>query len=116
PDGVAEITDYMPIGRDATAPGSRQIVRRVEMVRGIMPFKLECYPAFNYARDKHETRIFSDGAAFHAPGLSLGLASSVPLKQDGNGVFNEFTLQEGQVAVFVLKEIMWGAHCGLTMS
>src|SRR5215831_6040545 len=116
PDGVAEITDYMPIGRDATAPGSRQIVRRVETVRGSMAFKLECYPAFNYAREIHETRIYREGAAFHSPGLSLGLASSVPLKQDGNGAFSEFTLQEGQIAVFVLKEIMCGAHCGLTLS
>jgi GH15 family glucan-1,4-alpha-glucosidase len=116
PDGVVEITDYMPIGKDATAAGSRQIVRRVEMVRGSMAFKLECYPAFNYARDIHETEISGQGAAFHAPGLSLGLASSVPLTQDGYGVLSEFTLQEGQIAVFVLKEIMCGASCGLTLS
>src|SRR5215813_255708 len=116
PDGVAEITDYMPIGRDATAPGSRQLVRRVETVRGSMAFKLECYPAFNYARDIHETRIYREGAAFQTPGLSLGLASSVPLKQDGNGVFSEFTLQEGQTTAFVFKEIACGAGCGLTMS
>src|SRR5215468_7313910 len=116
PDGVAEITDYMPIGRDTTAAGSRQVVRRVEMVRGSMDFRLECYPAFNYARDVHETEIFKEGASFHAPGLSLGLASSVPLKRDGAGVFSEFTLQEGQTAVFVLKEIPCGAGCGLTLS
>jgi GH15 family glucan-1,4-alpha-glucosidase len=116
PDGVAEITNYMPIGRDMTAPGSRQVVRRVEMVRGSMAFKLECYPAFNYARDPHETIVSGEGAAFHAPGLSLGLASAVPLKQDGHGVFAEFTLQEGQTAVFALKEIACGAGCGLTMS
>jgi GH15 family glucan-1,4-alpha-glucosidase len=116
PDGVAEITDYMPIGRDMTASGSRRVVRRVEMVRGSMAFRLECYPAFNYARDVHETRISRNGAAFHAPGLSLGLASAIPLKQDGNGVFAEFTLEEGQTAAFVLKEIPSGAGCGLTMS
>src|SRR5262250_2209501 len=116
PDGVAEITDYMPIGRHTTAAGSRQVVRRVELVRGSMAFRLECYPAFNYARDVHETEIFKEGASFHAPGLSLGLASSVPLKRDGSGVFSEFTLQGGQTAVFVLKEIACGAGCGLTMS
>jgi GH15 family glucan-1,4-alpha-glucosidase len=116
PDGVAEITDYMPIGRGTTAAGNRQVVRRVEMVRGSMAFRLECYPAFNYARDVHETEIFKEGASFHAPGLSLGLASSVPLKRDGPGVFAEFTLQEGQTAVFVLKDIPCGAGCGLTMS
>jgi GH15 family glucan-1,4-alpha-glucosidase len=44
------------------------------------------------------------------------LASAVPLKQDGNGVFSEFTLQEGQTVAFVLKEVPCGAGCGLTMS
>ncbi len=116
PDGVAEITDYMPIGRDMTAPGSRQIVRRVEMARGRMVLRLECYPAFNSARDTHETRISRQGATFHAPGLSLGLASSVPLRQDGNGVFTEFALQEGETAVFLLREIPSDAGCGLTLS
>src|SRR5262245_53957897 len=109
PDGVAEITDYMPIGRDMTASGSRQVVRRVEMVRGTMAFRMECYPAFNYARDAHETRISRNGAAFHVPGLSLGLASAVPLKQDGTGVFSEFTLQERQTVAFTLREIQCGA-------
>jgi GH15 family glucan-1,4-alpha-glucosidase len=116
PDGVAEITDYMPIGKDMTAAGRRQIVRRVEMVRGSMAFRLECYPAFNYARDAHETKVSGDGASFHAPELSLGLASATPLKQDGNGVFSEFALQEGQTTAFVLKEIPCGAGCGLTLS
>jgi GH15 family glucan-1,4-alpha-glucosidase len=116
PDGVAETTDYMPIARDMTAPGSRQVVRHVKMVRGSMAFRLECYPAFNYARDAHETRVSREGAEFHAPGLSLGLASSVPLKQDGKGVFAEFTLREGEIAVFLLKEIPSGAACGLTMN
>jgi GH15 family glucan-1,4-alpha-glucosidase len=116
PDGVAEITDYMPIGKDMTAPGSRQIVRRVEMARGRMVLRLECYPAFNYARDTHETRISGQGATFHAPGLSLGLASAVPLGQDGNGVFTEFALQEGETAIFLLREIPCGAGCGLTLS
>jgi GH15 family glucan-1,4-alpha-glucosidase len=116
PDGVAEITDYMPIGRDIMASGSRQVVRRVEMVRGTMAFRVECYPAFNYARDAHETRISRNGAAFHAPGLSLGLASAVPLKQDGNGVFSEFTLRERQTTTFTLREIECAAGCHLTLS
>src|SRR5262249_18016563 len=108
--------DYMPIGRDTKAPLKRRIVRRVEMVRGSMAFKLECRPAFNYARDAHETRVSIEGAAFHAPGLSFGLASAVPLRRDGNGVSAEFTLQEGESAVFVLREIAAGHGCGLTLS
>src|SRR5262249_59800613 len=44
PDGVAEITDYMPIGRDTTAPGSPQVGRRGAMGRGSMAFRFVCSP------------------------------------------------------------------------
>jgi GH15 family glucan-1,4-alpha-glucosidase len=116
PDGVAEVTDYMPVSGEATAPGNRRVVRRVEVVRGSMVLRLECYPAFNYARDSHQINICAEGASFHAPGLSLGLASSVPLKQDGSGIGAEFTLLEGQNAVFVLEEIPPGCNCAVAPS
>jgi GH15 family glucan-1,4-alpha-glucosidase len=116
PDGVAEITDYMSIGRDATAPENQQLVRHVEMVRGTMALRLECYPAFNYGRDVHQTRILREGVAFHGPGLSLGLASSVPLTQNGTGVSADLRLQEGKKVIFVLKKIAPGVGCGLTLS
>ncbi|KAI8971907.1 Six-hairpin glycosidase-like protein [Mycotypha africana] len=59
--GVAEITDYMHL----PAPGQRMsakpllpwLIRKVRVVRGLVKFKLECYPAFNYALDEHTTRI-----------------------------------------------------------
>src|SRR5215472_7113471 len=116
PDGVAEITDYMSISSDATAPETRQLVRHVEMVRGTMPLRLECYPAFNYGRDDHRTLVLEEGAVFHAPFLSLGLASSIPLKQNAGGVSAELKLQEGQRVSFVLKQIPPGTSCGLTLS
>ncbi len=116
PDGVAEITDYMSIGMDATAAETRQLVRQVEMVRGTMPLKLECCPAFNYGRDVHQTSVFDEGAAFEAPGLSLGLASPVPLQQNQRGVTAELKLEEGQRVVFVLRALPPGCGCGLTFS
>jgi GH15 family glucan-1,4-alpha-glucosidase len=116
PDGVVEVTDYMPIGRDATAHGSRKIVRRVDMVRGSMTLRAECFPAFNYGRDKHETVISQEGAAFHSPGMSLGLATSVPLRPDGAGISTAFSLEEGQTAVFVLGEIAQGSECCAALS
>src|SRR3712207_2555750 len=103
PDGVGEVTDYMPIG--ASAEGRHRIVRRVEVVRGAMTFRMECSPAFDYARKGHETRIGADGATFHTPELSLGLASFFSLQQGDDKVFAEFTLQEEQSTVFVLREI-----------
>jgi GH15 family glucan-1,4-alpha-glucosidase len=115
PDGVGEITDYMPVG-DSGDGRVRRIVRRVEVVRGTMTFRMECTPAFDYAREGHETRIVSDGATFNSPSLSLGLTSFLPLRKEGNGVLAKFTLQEEQSTVFVLRQIRPGEDYGIGLS
>jgi GH15 family glucan-1,4-alpha-glucosidase len=116
PDGVGEITDYMPIAALESGHKRHQIVRRVEVVRGTMTFRMECSPAFDYARKEHETRIVPGGAIFHSLDLSLGLASFFPLEQKDNGATAEFTLQEEQSTVFVLREIEAGEDCGVCLS
>ncbi len=116
PDGVGEITDYMPVGATAEGKGHHQLVRRVNVVRGSVAFRMECRPAFNYARDRHETRVMAEGACFDAPGLSLGLVAGVTLKSDGTGVSAEFTLSEGETALFILKEVPPRASCGACLS
>jgi len=116
PEGVGEITDYMPVGTLAKNHGHHQVVRRVSAVRGAMAFRMECHPAFNYARDKHTTQITSGGACFNSPGLNLGLATSTPLKSHANGAIADFTLQEGQTATFILQDVERGADCGLGLS
>ena len=58
PDGVGELRDYMPIVK-LGENGHRWLVRRVLVARGTMKFRMECVPAFNYARDKHEVRFIS---------------------------------------------------------
>jgi GH15 family glucan-1,4-alpha-glucosidase len=103
PDGIAEVEDYMPVGPGASPDD--QLVRRVRVVRGTMPFRLECRPAFDYARAGHQTRVNEHGARFDGPGLSLGLSASVPLKQDGGGAVGAFTLGEGESATFILRDI-----------
>ena len=115
-DGVAEITDFMPVGIPAKGHGYHQLVRRVSQVRGTLRFRLECRPAFNYARDEHTTEVTSDGACFCSPSLSIGLATRRPLMQDGNGIVAEFSLDEGQTATFVLHEVETGAGCGISPS
>jgi pentatricopeptide repeat protein len=116
PDGVAEITDYMPIHVSMNGRGRHQLIRRIKVVRGEMNFRMECSPAFNYARDGHKTEITEGGACFHSGQLSLGLATDVPLRSESNRVVAEFSLQEEQMAVFVLREIESGADCGLSLS
>jgi len=111
PDGVGQVTDYMPVGVSAEEPGYRWLVRQVRVVRGTMAFCLECSPAFNYARDPHQTVISPAGACFHSSSLSLELATYLPLKQHNTGVVTEFTLDEGESAVVVLCAMKTGSGC-----
>ena len=104
-DGVGQIIDFMPVGISKQDPRANALVRRVQMVRGSMAFRMDCTPAFNYARDRHDTKLHNNGATFHTPALGLGLVSPFALKQDGDTVKTDFTLQEGQVVVFVLRQL-----------
>ena len=82
-----------------------ELIRRVRVVRGRLPFRLECRPAFDYARAAHECHLDAHGARFDGPGLSLGLAAPIPLRPDGAGVVADFTLGEGEKATFVLRRL-----------
>ena len=109
-DGVGEVVDFMPVGVRAGEQGYHQLVRRVNVVRGAMAFRMECYPAFNYARDAHETSLTSDGALFSSPECTLALSASVPLRATDRGAAAEFTLREGEKATFTLGERTAGSE------
>lgn len=103
-DGVGEITDFMPIKQAGSARHQHHIIRSVAVVRGTLSFDMVCRPAFNYARDEHEVHLSKDGAIFHSKSLCLGLATSVPLEQDGEGgIRAHFTLHEGHSVHFILE-------------
>ncbi len=61
-DGVGQVVDYMPVTLGSEEQGRHQIVRVVKAVRGVVPFHVECSPAFNYARDEHSIEITEKGA------------------------------------------------------
>jgi GH15 family glucan-1,4-alpha-glucosidase len=103
-DGVGEITDFMPIQLQGTVTHQHHIIRAVHVVRGSLAFEMICRPAFNYARDTHEVHLSKDGAIFNSKALCLGLASTVPVEEDGKGgVRAKFTLDEDQWAYFILE-------------
>jgi GH15 family glucan-1,4-alpha-glucosidase len=113
PDGIGELEDYMPVAGENSAP-REQLIRRVRVVRGTMKFRLECRPAFDYARAEHQTTIGEHGARFDSASLSLGLASSEPFVRNDGGVTAEFTLKEGESETFVLRIVDRDAangHC-----
>src|SRR5215831_3357168 len=118
PHGAAELADFMPAGRAVS--GDRhclQLIRRVTAVRGILRFRMECRPAFNYAREAHTATLTVGGAMLASPSLTLGLATEQPLKTiEGGAVVSEFTLSEGEAAVFVLRHVSPVLGCGFSMS
>ncbi len=108
-DGVGEIVDFMPIGARRRHLGFHGLIRRVHVVRGEMSFRMECRPAFNYARDTHETKLVEGGAKFFSKSLNMALAADIPLSSSDSGVTAEFTLSEGQATSFELHALEEGS-------
>jgi len=110
-DGVAEISDFMPLG---THDAAQRLVRRVKAVRGCIRFRMRCAPRFDYARADHTVRedagtlVFTSGGQ---DGTALRLRAGVALRaEDGAGVA-EFDLEAGQSAAFVLEDAALGIDC-----
>ena len=107
--GVALVEDLMPVNglphhrKDSHNP---TIIRRVTGVRGESRMRMECFPAFDYARASHKILPTEGGVVFEADdGSCLGLASPVPYQQQENGITSEFELSAGDSVCFVLGEI-----------
>ena len=112
PTGTGEILDFMPVGLPPDSPWRHQLIRRVRVTQGSMEFRMRCHPAFDYARAAHDTVISKEGASFHSDGLSLSLATDIPLGADDRGATAVFVLREEQSAVFVLGGIESNEDCG----
>jgi len=103
-DGVGEIIDFMPMSTGAHRKHPREILRRVRVVRGAMAFQLECFPAFNYGRDPHTSKLIPGGASFLSERQSLTLSTKLKLEVRPRGVSARFKLHAGQSQVFTLRE------------
>lgn len=105
PEGVGEIIDFMPIpGEASTADHMHQIVRQVRVVRGTVHFRLDCFPAFDYARAQHALTVVPEGAVFLSGSDQIGLTSPVPLQGVDNGVVAEFAMEHGDELTFLLRQ------------
>jgi GH15 family glucan-1,4-alpha-glucosidase len=102
--GVGEIQDFMLL-QDPSTAGGQQLIRRVQCVRGRMPFRMRAAPRFNFGSDPHTVSAVQDGVLFTSPELSLYLGSTEPLAIDEDDAVTEFTLEEGGVAVFSLEQV-----------
>src|ERR1700751_4236104 len=93
-EGVAELTDYMPIGSDGEQPN--EIVRTLTVIRGEVDFKVRCQPRFNYAMSGHTVNV-QDRYAILSPASDtfppLSLYSTVALRQQSQDVTAEVRLR-----------------------
>lgn len=111
--GVLEVTDLMPVPREARISNDRplgqggpnpRLVRRVRAVSGAAQVRLRCAPAFDYGRAEHHLEVQGQRATFSTPDLTLYLHASLDLSADGTAACTEFTLHEGQEASFTLSD------------
>ncbi len=105
-DGVAEVSDFMPV-RDTETHG-RSIVRRARCVRGHVRFRMVCAPRFDYGRAEHGVRqederhvVFESRGA---DGTAVRLRAQVPIEVKGGDGVAEFTLNHGESAYFILEQ------------
>ncbi|KIM83492.1 glycoside hydrolase family 15 protein [Piloderma croceum F 1598] len=132
--GVVNITDYLPRkpSSETNVPFLFWLIRRVEVVRGSFPLRMECAPAFDYARAKHTTEIIPDDShpgegqnkvLFRSDHLSLDLRflgehtmecvddpivdlkilDLTPKGHLGLSAYCDLDLTEGQVVTFILR-------------
>jgi GH15 family glucan-1,4-alpha-glucosidase len=105
-EGVAELTDYMPIGADAEQPN--EIIRTLAVVRGEVSFKMRCRPRFDYGTCGHTVNMEARRAIF-SPARdtcpSLALYSTVALRQLSQDVTAEFSLRAGETVTFVFGAV-----------
>jgi len=101
-EGVAELTDYMPIAADAKQPN--EIIRTVSVIRGKIDFQMRCQPRFHHATCAHTVKI-EDSSAVFSPASDrcppMALYSTVAMKQESQDALAQFSLKAGETANFV---------------
>jgi GH15 family glucan-1,4-alpha-glucosidase len=106
PEGVGEITDFMPVEE---LYSGKELIRRVTTVRGEVKYRLTCKPRFNYGRSSHTAELKDNNEVIFRSldenSIVLKFKSSVPLALQDNDIVAEFTLASNQTADFLLEHI-----------
>src|SRR5215217_6568634 len=105
PEGVGEVTDFMPVEDPQLASDRHRLVRVVRCVRGQIRFEAECAPRFDYGRQAHQLELTDEGAVFHTPTLALTLhgGGAGAMRRDGDDVRGTLTLSAGQTGGVMLE-------------
>ncbi len=116
-DGVGEVIDFMPVCKNNKARSEwimHEIVRIVRAVRGAVRFRLECAPAFDYARTQHRASLIEGGVLFETEEERMVLLGPGDWQIQDGIVIQDFTLQPGETAEFALRYIPKENADGLT--
>lgn len=100
-EGVAEITDYMPLCQQED--DKPRIIRRVKVVHGDATFSLRCAPVHDYARANTTASKEEKSVTFSAPDQpALRLKGDVEFQIEGAAATASFTLNAGESHTFIL--------------
>jgi GH15 family glucan-1,4-alpha-glucosidase len=102
-EGVAEISDFMPMNAPWLPTDRHAIVRLIRVPRGEVNLEFEVAPRFDYGRGEHTVNTTEHGVVFDSGKFSLTLHSSAAIEQRGQDVGGVLTLRAGQVGGFVLE-------------
>jgi GH15 family glucan-1,4-alpha-glucosidase len=113
--GVAEVTDFMPVGQDGnTRQYDNHLIRVLRVIKGRVPFEMHCSPRFNYARSGHTVRTEQNSVIFtpdcpECP--SMALHATFPLQIDGADVNASFVLNAGEKATITFGAVSESEKC-----
>ncbi|GHJ87775.1 hypothetical protein NliqN6_4177 [Naganishia liquefaciens] len=136
--GIGLLTDFLVPSEASKEMGHGKsidwLIRKVDVIRGKVPWRVECAPAFNYCRDKHETKIVSDDTVLGdhhnekalftssdmcldlryyvdthdedvpGPSISLDITDMSDRGLLGPAITSEFELEEGQCVIFIMRQ------------
>lgn len=101
-ENSAEVIDLMPIPEETGAKPS--LVRRIEVTRGKVSFRLHCWPRFDYARRKPKVTIDGPIVHFSCGDFTLRLCGDLDFVEEDGGVTANVTLMAGEKLDLVLDD------------
>ena len=93
-EGVGEVVDFMPVETGERRQKHHQIVRLVRGVRGAVRFRLDCQPAFDFARRKHKLHLHARRISFAHPSGEGEVDVTAPLPEHMQKSFALFGFAE----------------------
>ncbi len=109
--GVAEVTDFMPIGKETGTHRpqyANHIIRVLRVIKGQVRFAMSCAPRFDYARSGHRAEA-AQGAVVFTPDCAtcprVALHATFPLRIVGTDAHASFTLNAGEMATMAFGEM-----------